>query len=193
VTSPKTRRRRNKTPRRPFNGSPADHAPTEQWLTSLRTGPGDGATYAFGGASDAGLNPGSIYPAPAAPPLRTRHADVGGGWTMTMTVNTDRPASAWNARLRAAYTSLKLKWAYLEQRGMGYRIDEADQVMQRGEELPPGSVIAETHREAVTHLVGDWGEWAPAGGWDHGWAAGLPWYRPEDGDLGLPLRRDVTS
>ena len=69
---------------------------------------------------------------------------------------------------------------------MGYRIDEADQVIQRGEELPPGSVIAETHREAITHLVGDTGEWEPQGGWNHGWADGIAWYRPEDGDTGLP-------
>jgi hypothetical protein len=127
-------------------------------------------------------------PAPVTAPPRTHQAAYG-EWTGTMTVN-DTPASAadhMDARCRAARTFIDLKHAYLEQKGMGYRIDDADQVLQRGEELPPGSVIAETHREAVTHLVGDWGEWAPAGGWNHGWARGLPWYRPEDGDDGLPL------
>ena len=143
----------------------------------------DGRTYEWGGASDAGL-PGGAYPLPAPPAPPRTHSAAGKGWTMT--VRTDGPGGPWNARLRAAHTFLKLKWAYLEQRGMGYRIDEADQVIQRGEELPPGSVIAETHREAITHLVGDTGEWEPQGGWNHGWAEGIAWYRPEDGDNGLP-------
>jgi hypothetical protein len=128
-------------------------------------------------------------PRPAASAVRT-HSAAGNGWTMT--VNTSGPGIPWNDRLRAAHTFLKLKWAYLEQRGMGYRVDEADQVVQRGEELPAGSIIGEAHREAVTHLIGDRGEWEPPGGWNHGWAGNLPWYRPEDGDTGLPLQRPET-
>jgi hypothetical protein len=151
-------------------------------LDRVRPADYDGSTVIFGGASDAGL-PGGAYPQPAPVPA-TRQMS-GKGWHMT--VRTDGPGGTWNPRIRAAHTFLKLKWAYLEQRGMGYRIDEAEQVLERGEDLPAGSVIAETHREAVTHLVGDHGEWTPAGGWNHGWADSLPWYRPDDGDLGLPL------
>jgi hypothetical protein len=36
---------------RPFNGNPADHAPTEQWFSQLRTGPADGTTYEWHGGS----------------------------------------------------------------------------------------------------------------------------------------------
>lgn len=150
-------------------------------LERVRPADYDGTTV-FTGASVAGLPDGAVctsdWPAPAPP--RT-HSAAGKGWAMT--VNTSGPGVPWNARLRAAHTFLKLKWAYLEQRGMGYRVDEADQVMQRGEELPPGSVIAETHREAVTHLIGRAEPWEPEGGWNHGWAAGLPWYddrHPDD-------------
>lgn len=49
--------RRRSRPR--FNGSPSDHAPTEQWLSQLRTGDVDGTTWpaepghvTFGGVSD---------------------------------------------------------------------------------------------------------------------------------------------
>jgi hypothetical protein len=49
VTHP--RFRRNRRPR--FNGSPADHAPTEQWVSQLRTGDMDGATWA--GENDIGV------------------------------------------------------------------------------------------------------------------------------------------
>lgn len=62
MTLPRPRRKR---PR--FNGSPSDHAPTEQWLSQLRTSPADGTTYQpprtagrFGGASDIGL-PGGAF------------------------------------------------------------------------------------------------------------------------------------
>jgi hypothetical protein len=92
-----------------------------------------------------------------------------------MTVNTGGPGVPADARLRAARAWLSLKVASLEQRGMSYRIDEAGEVMQRGEDLPPGSLMAEAHREGVSHLLGRREPYAPAGGWD-GWAAGLPWY-----------------
>ena len=59
-----------------------------------------------------------------------------------MTVRTDGPGGTWNPRIRAAHTFLKLKSAYLGKRGMGYRINEAGQVLERGEDLPAGSVIA---------------------------------------------------
>jgi hypothetical protein len=75
VTSPRFGRRR-----RPFNGSPHDHAPTEQWTAQLRTDDVDGATYDWVGASDIGVMtiatfapagpapPGGYQPAPAAFP-----------------------------------------------------------------------------------------------------------------------------
>jgi hypothetical protein len=69
VTSPRFRRKR---PR--FNGSPSDHAPTEQWLSQLRTGEADGATWpaepghvTFGGVSDIGVMAIAIGPAGPAP------------------------------------------------------------------------------------------------------------------------------
>lgn len=143
-------------------------------LGRVRPADYDGTTVIFAGASDAGLPDGGIYPAPVPP--RTQSA-AGRGWSMI--VRTDGPGGPWNERLRAAHTFLRLKWAYLEQRGMGYRIDDAEQVLQRGEELPAGSVMADTHAEAVTHLLGDHGEWEPRGGWNYGWAEGLHWYDPD--------------
>jgi hypothetical protein len=71
-------RKRRRRPR--FNGSPSDHAPTEQWLSHLRTDDVDGATYNWAGASDVGVMaiatftrdvaapPGGYQPAPAAFP-----------------------------------------------------------------------------------------------------------------------------
>jgi hypothetical protein len=50
VTFPRPRRKR---PR--FNGSPSDHAVTEQWPARLRTDDVDGATYNWTGASDIGV------------------------------------------------------------------------------------------------------------------------------------------
>ncbi len=61
MTSSKPRKR----PR--FNGSPSDHAPTEQWLSQLRTGDVDGATYKWGGANDIGVMAIAIGPAGPAP------------------------------------------------------------------------------------------------------------------------------
>lgn len=52
--------------RRPFNGSPDDHAPTEQWFSRLRTDVEDGATYDWGGANDIGVMPAPADRAPAA-------------------------------------------------------------------------------------------------------------------------------
>jgi hypothetical protein len=74
------RPRRNRRPR--FNGSPSDHALTEQWPAQLRAGDMDGATYDwFGGGSDIGVMaiaitqgatgpapPGGYQPEPAAFP-----------------------------------------------------------------------------------------------------------------------------
>jgi hypothetical protein len=66
VTSFKRPRRR-----RPFNGSPADTARTEQWLSQLRTDPADGATWTaepghmtFDGANDIGVMAIAIGPGP---------------------------------------------------------------------------------------------------------------------------------
>jgi hypothetical protein len=50
MTLPRPRRKR---PR--FNGSPSDHAVTEQWPAQLRTDDVDGATYHWGGANDIGV------------------------------------------------------------------------------------------------------------------------------------------
>ena len=69
---------------------------------------------------------------------------------------------------------------------MGYRIDDAEQVLAARRGPPAGSVIADAHAKAVTHLLGDHGIWEPAG-LELRWAEGLQWYRPEDGDDGLPL------
>jgi hypothetical protein len=188
------RRRRSRERRLAIDGDFPDTGETITELIRAVQPPDYDTIRVFSGAS-AGTMPlaetaGTLYAAPVgASPPRT-HSAAGKGWTMT--VNTDGPGAPWNPRLHATHTFLKLKWAYLEQRGMGYRVDEADQVMQRGEELPAGSLIAEAHREAVTHLIGDFGEYIPAGGWNHGWAEDLPWYRPEDGDDGLPIHR-VTS
>jgi hypothetical protein len=132
----------------------------------------DGRTYQFTGASGPGLPGDGIY---AAPPRV--HQAAGRGWAMT--VDTAAPPIPMDTRLRRARGFLDLKVAYLKARGMGYRIDDAEQVLQRGEDLPAGSVMADTHAEAVTHLLGNRGEWEPAGGWDHGWAEGLHWYDPE--------------
>lgn len=64
-------RRRSSRPR--FNGSPSDHAPTEQWLSQLRTDDVDGTTWpaepghvTFGGVSDIGVMAIAIGPAPLA-------------------------------------------------------------------------------------------------------------------------------
>jgi hypothetical protein len=69
MTFPRPRRKR---PR--FNGSPSDHAPTEQWLSQLRTGDVDGTTWpaepghvTFGGVSDIGVMAIAIGPAGPAP------------------------------------------------------------------------------------------------------------------------------
>ena len=115
-------------------------------------------------------------PVGPAPQPRT-HRAAGRGWAMT--VNQDAPGIPMDHRLQAARQFLGLKVTYLKARGMGYRIDENEQAMQRGEPAPPGSVMADTLTESVTHLLGDRSEWQPAGGWNHGWADGLRWYDPQ--------------
>jgi hypothetical protein len=53
----------------------------------------------------------------------------------------------------------------------------------------PRHPAAEAVREAKAIIRPAWPPrppWVPAGGWDHGWAADLPWYQPEAGDTGLP-------
>jgi hypothetical protein len=181
------RRHRSKTGRRlALTGDFPDTGETvTEILQRVQPPAYDGTTVIFEGASDTGLpDPAADYRKAIAlanaeaDPVQAWRQMSGKGWAMT--VNTSGPGVPSNARLRAAHTFLRLKWAYLEQRGMGYRVDEADQVMQRGEELPPGSIIAETHQEAVTHLIGRGEPWEPAGGWNHGWAADLPWYDPDD-------------
>lgn len=138
--------------------------------------------------------PGRYRTAPVGP-ART-HTTSGQGWTMT--VDEDAPPVPVDARLRAAHQSMTLKARYLEAEGMGYRIDDAAHLRERGDKVDGRSVIARAGREGAAHLLGprqDWltrnsgRPWEPAGGWDHGWARGLNWYRPEDGDTGLPCWR----
>jgi hypothetical protein len=56
----------------------------------------------------------------------------------------------------------------------------------------PRHPAAEAVREAKAIIWPAWPPrppWEPPGGWDHGWAADLPWYQPEAGDTGLPWWR----
>ena len=164
------------------------------------------------------VDPGLYQTAPAGPtrlppqtggePAIRTHTAAYGEWTGTMTVN-DEPASAaehMDARCQAARAWNDLKAAYLEDEGMGYRLDDAARLRDRGEKLDGRSIIARSAREGAAHLLGprpDWltrnseEPWEPAGGWvpdmaaaaPGGWARGLNWYRPEDGDTGLPWWR----
>ncbi len=59
--------RRRSRPR--FNGSPSDHAPTQQWLSQLRTDDMDGATYKWGGANDIGVMAIATFTHDVAAPL----------------------------------------------------------------------------------------------------------------------------
>ena len=103
----------------------------------------------------------AYHPAPVSTgrPPRT-HQAAGRGWHMT--VNTDVPGVPVDSRLRAAREFIGLKVAYLESEGMGYRIDENEQVLQRGEEPEPGSIMADALREGVTHLLGPRDPWQPS-------------------------------
>ena len=55
--------RRNRRPH--FNGSPDDHAATEQWPAQLRTDEIDGTTYQWAGASDIGVMTIATFARPA--------------------------------------------------------------------------------------------------------------------------------
>ena len=106
---------------------------------------------------------GRYVTAPVGPaPRRTRYDRPG----YTMTVNHDAPAIP-NERVRKAHLSLQLAAEDLAAQGMLYRVDDAEQARQRGEELDERSVIALTVAKAVRHLMGPREPWEPAG-WDHG-------------------------
>jgi hypothetical protein len=92
-----------------------------------------------------------------------------------MTVNTDGPGIPWNDRLRAARAFLDLEVADLKAQGMLYRVDDAEQVRERGEELDERSVIAQTVGKAVRHLLGPVEPWKPGP-----WPQPMPWWVPED-------------
>lgn len=127
-------------------------------------------------------DPGRYQSAPAGPaPPRRTHQAAGRGWIMT--VNTDTPGGPMNAGVQAARQFLELEVADYAKQGMLYRIDDAEQVRQRGEALDERSVIAVTVQKAVRHLMGPREPWDPAG-WDHG----LAWHHPGDTDPPEPWR-----
>jgi hypothetical protein len=111
--------------------------------------------------------------APAGPAPQPRTHQVTGR-DFHMTVNKDGGDVPWNDRLRAVCDCITLKVRYLKSQGMGYRIDENEQAMQRGEPAPPGSVMADTLAESVTHLMGYREPWDPTG-----WDKGIRWYDPQ--------------
>jgi hypothetical protein len=122
----------------------------------------DGRTYQFTGASGAGLPDGGIYPAPP----RT-HQAAGRGWVMT--VDTAVPSGPMDPRVRRARDFIELEVADLAAQGMLYRIDDAEQVRQRGEELDERSLIALTVAKAARHLMGPrepWDLMGPREPWD---------------------------
>ena len=97
-------------------------------------------------------------------PPRTHQAAYG-EWTGTMTIN-DTRARRLHGRPVPPPRILPRPQSRLPRRpGMGYRIDEAEQVMKRGEE-PRRSVIADTLAEAVRTC------WAPRPGSPGGTTAG---------------------
>jgi hypothetical protein len=97
-------------------------------------------------------------PAPVVGLPRT-HSAAGRGWAMI--VDTAAPAIPMDTRLRRARQYLELEVADLEAQGMGYRIDDAVQVRQRGEDLDERSVIAAAVTKAARHLMGPREPWDP--------------------------------
>jgi hypothetical protein len=114
----------------------------------------DARAYRFTGASGAGLPDGGIYPAPP----RT-HQAAGRGWTMT--VDTAVPSGPMDPRVRRARDFIELEVADLKAQGMLYRVDDAEQVRQRGEDLDERSLIALTVAKAARHLMGPREPWDP--------------------------------
>jgi len=135
------------------------------------------------------------HPAPVGParPPRVHQADVGGGWNMTMVVDTDVPAGPMNKGVRDALQFLELEVADIEHQLMGYRIDDAERARRRGEnpgEMPPveeldeqerlrlqvlaqNSLIAQTVTKAVRHLMSSREPLQAR-------AQPEPWYHPAD-------------
>jgi hypothetical protein len=108
-----------------------------------------------------------IAPADAAAMLARTHHAAGQGWVMT--VDTDAPAIPMDTRLRRARSFIELEVADLAEQGMLYRIDDAEQVRQRGEELDERSLIALTVAKAARHLMGPrepWDLMGPREPWD---------------------------
>ena len=115
----------------------------------------DGRTYQFTGASGPGLPAGGIYPAPPRV-----HQAAGRGWAMT--VDTAVPAGPMDPRVRRARDFIELEVADLAAQGMLYRIDDAEQARQRGEDPDERSVIAATVAKAARHLMGHREPWDPS-------------------------------
>ena len=140
----------------------------------------DGRTYQFTGASGPGLpdgnppgsgyfsgvGPGNVvwhpgeYPPDVLPAPTRTHQAAGRGWAMT--VDTAAPPIPMDARLRAARNFIELEVADLKAQGMLYRIDDAEKVRQRGEDLDERSVIAVTVAKAARHLMGHREPWDPS-------------------------------
>jgi hypothetical protein len=162
VTSSRSARRARRNARRSGKARPpvfkGDFPDTGESVTEVldrvRPPAYDGRTYRFTGASGPGLPDGGIYPAPAQ-----THQAAGRGWTMT--VSTGGPGVPMDARLRAARQFLELEVADLAGQGMLYRIDDAEEARQRGEDPDERSVIAVTVAKAVRHLMGPREPWDP--------------------------------
>ena len=105
--------------------------------------------------------PGGITPhLPAMPPPPPRtHRAAGRGWAMT--VDTAAPPIPMDTRLRRARDFIELEVADLAAQGMLYRIDDAEQARQRGEDPDARSVIAVTVAKAARHLMGHREPWDP--------------------------------
>jgi hypothetical protein len=123
------------------------------------------------GGDDATITMGRYRTAPVGP------ARTIGGRYFNMDVNDD-PASAadhMDDRCRKAHAYLKLEVDDLKAQGMLYRVDDAAQVIERGEELDERSVIAQAVAKATRHLLGSREPWQP-----EPWPQPVPWQRYDD-------------
>ena len=88
-------------------------------------------------------------------------------------------------RCRKAHAYLKLEVDDLAAQGMLYRVDDAAQVLERGEALDERSVIALAVAKATRHLLGPVEKWQP-GPWPQPGPQPQPppepvrWWVPED-------------
>jgi hypothetical protein len=101
-----------------------------------------------------GENDIGIMPAPA----QDHSVALRGG---TMTVYADAPGIPMDTRLRRARDFIELEVADLAALDMLYRIDDAEQARQRGEDPDERSLIAVTVAKAARHLMGPREPWDP--------------------------------